>query len=287
MEPYSYSFLRYHHEPLSGEFVNIGLLLWAPKSQYLGFQATENSTRLSQFFGGFDPSDYKSLIKRLDKGFQNLASEFSEQKAQLALEDRPESARDVATRVVPHDSAALRWSPSRGGLTKSPQVELANLYARHILHHSSLSAEQVAESAHETRDARTVYRQHFEQAFKQPLVSKLIRTHHVQTDLTDHLFPQAWKNGVWNVYETLSFDLVRPDTIRNKAHKYESLTRWIKEDQEINVTYLLGKPSSNKAAYDTARKLLKHSKASLIEEDEAKDFASELKSKVTAAQQSS
>ncbi|MCB1093193.1 MAG: DUF3037 domain-containing protein, partial [Verrucomicrobiae bacterium] len=52
LEPYSFCFLRYVHEPLSGEFANVGVLLWAPQSRFLGFRASEKFRRLSRFFHG-------------------------------------------------------------------------------------------------------------------------------------------------------------------------------------------------------------------------------------------
>ena len=41
LERYSFCFLRYVHEPLSGEFANVGVLLWAPQSRFLGFRASK------------------------------------------------------------------------------------------------------------------------------------------------------------------------------------------------------------------------------------------------------
>jgi len=39
LEPYSFCFLRYVHEPLSGEFANVGVLLWAPESRFFWIQS--------------------------------------------------------------------------------------------------------------------------------------------------------------------------------------------------------------------------------------------------------
>ncbi|MBP6600902.1 MAG: DUF3037 domain-containing protein [Verrucomicrobiales bacterium] len=47
LEPYSFCFLRYVHDPLSAEFVNVGVVLWAPQSRYLGYQFPLNYRRLS------------------------------------------------------------------------------------------------------------------------------------------------------------------------------------------------------------------------------------------------
>ena len=43
----------YVHEPLSGEFPNVGVLLWAPGARFLGFKASQKFRRLSHFLHGF------------------------------------------------------------------------------------------------------------------------------------------------------------------------------------------------------------------------------------------
>jgi hypothetical protein len=275
-EPYSFCFLQYHHEPLSGEFANIGVLVWAPKSQFLGFEATERFSRLSEFFGGFESGDYRSLVDRLNTRFRKLSEEFAEGHAILPLEQRPESAREIALRVVPHDSAALQWSRSGGGLTSNPAAELAELYQQYIARH-------FAKEKAKGRDERTVFRETYQRAFQAPVVAPFVREHRVVAPYAEHTFPQAWQNGVWNVYETLSFDLVKGDQIRGKAHRWESMTRCLLEAGKLKITYLLGAPRfGNRKPYDDAKALLRRSKAHLIEEDEAADFARDLAARVAS-----
>lgn len=276
-EPYSFCFLRYVHEPLSGEFANIGVLVWAPQTRFLGFEASGRYSRLSAFFGGIEKGDYGNLVARLETRFRKLAGEFAESESILPLEKRPESAREIALRVVPHDSAALQWSRSGGGLTSDPEKELQNLYQQYI-------GRFYLKDRNTGRDERTVFKQVYQKAFRTPIVAKYLKEHQVTTPLVTHTFPQAWENGVWNVYETLSFDLVKPDQIRAKAYRWESMTRWMKEAEKLNVTYLLGSPENrNRAAYDTAKRVLEKSKANLVEENEAKDFARLLKQQVKAS----
>jgi hypothetical protein len=89
---------------------------------------------------------------------------------------------------------------------------------------------------------------------------------------------------VWNVYETLSFDLVSSETILAKAHRWESMTRYLKQAEELQITYLLGAPGRRHAqAYGKARQLLENSQARLVEENGAADFATELARRIRAA----
>lgn len=278
-ERYSFCFLRYVHEPLSGEFANLGVLLWAPQSRFLGFKASRKYQRLSHFFHGFQQQDHRQLIARIDTQFQQLADKLSGSQAEMEFPEAPESARDLALKVIPHDDAALQWSLSGGGLTDSPAAELETLFHEAVARHY----ESVEEAR---RNDEAVYRQVFSNAFESPVVKPHMHAYEVTAPLASHVFPQAWKNGVWNVYQPLSFDLKRGETIKNKAHRWESLTRFLMQSPESpKIHLLLGAPSGDQRKdYAKAKDVLHYSPdVVLIEEDEAADFARELEQRVKAA----
>lgn len=278
LEPYSFCFLRYVHEPLSGEFANVGVLLWAPQSRFLGFKASQKFSRLSHFFHGFQSQDHRQLIARIDTQFQKLAQDLADTQ-NLPLSEAPESARDLALKVIPHDDAALQWSLSGGGLTDSPADELEALFTEAVARHYDSSEEA-------RRDDGVIYRDVFRSAFESSVVKPHMTTHEVTAPLASHVFPQAWKNGVWNVYEALSFDLKRSESIRNKALRWDSLTRILSNSAEKpKIHLLLGVPSGDQRRdYGNAKDILNSSNlVNLIEEDEAADFARDLESRVRNA----
>jgi len=272
LEPYSFCFLRYVHEPLSGEFANVGVLLWAPESRFFGFKASQKFRRLSHFFHGFHHQDYRSLIARIETQFDKLAVRLADAQGPLPFPENPTSARDLALQVIPHDDAALQWSLSGGGLTDAPSAELEALFQETVARHY----DSVDEAR---RDDATIYREFYSRAFEAPAVKPHLCEHEVVAPHASHVFSQAWKNGVWNVYQPLSFDLKRSESIRAKAFQWESLTRWLSQSPEKpNIHLMLAAPSGEqRRAYDYAKDLLHASGAvKLIEENEAVDFAKEL-----------
>jgi hypothetical protein len=92
---------------------------------------------------------------------------------------------------------------------------------------------------------------------------------------------------VWNVYETLSFDLASPDSIEQKAHTWFGRSVHLAESPDRpRLHYLLGKPTlaENKKAYGQAKDILKSApQVQIVEEDEVNDFARELESSVAKA----
>jgi hypothetical protein len=114
-----------------------------------------------------------------------------------------------------------------------------------------------------------------------------MKEHEVVAPLASHVFKHAWKNGVWNVYETLSFDMAEADALERKAHIWFGRSVHLAESPEApKLHYLLGKPTtgSNALAYGRAKDILNSSRVvKLIEEDEAQDFARDLESRVVGA----
>lgn len=279
LERYSFCFLRYVHEPLSGEFANVGVLLWAPGSRFLGFRASQKYRRLSHFFHGFQRHDHRLLISRISTQFQKLAERIAHPQDDLRFPDSPESARDLALKVIPHDDAALQWSLSGGGLTDNPEAELERLFHEAVARHY----DSVDEAR---RDDGTIYREIYSKAFESPIVRPHMVEHEIATPLASHVFPQAWKNGVWNVYQPLSFDLKRSEDIRSKAYRWESLTRFLADSPEAPKIHLLlaGPSGEQRAAYEKAKDVLHASKlVKVVEENEAEDFARELETRIVSA----
>ncbi len=134
-EPYSFCFLRYVHEPLSGEFANVGVLLWAPGSRFLGFRASHKFRRLSGFFLGFQQQGYRNMIARIETQFEKLAVRLLDPQDTPPFKEAPKSARDLALQVIPHDDAALQWSLSGGGMAESPSQELEMLFQEAVSRH--------------------------------------------------------------------------------------------------------------------------------------------------------
>ncbi len=279
LEPYSFCFLRYVHEPLSGEFANVGVLLWAPTSRFLGFRGSHKFRRLSQFFHGFHVQDYRALVGRLETQFDKLAAQLAGAEVELPFSPEPNSARELAMLVVPHDDAALVWSLSGGGLTADPADELRRLFEEAVARHYDVVDEA-------RRDDATVFRDIYSRAFEAPAVKALVSEHEIQAPLASHVFPQAWKNGVWQVYQPLSFDLKRPENIRHKAHQWESSrVVYLSPPEKPKIHLLLGAPGEDRRRdYGMAKDLLHSSGAvTLIEEDEAEDFARDLQHRIAAA----
>lgn len=275
-QDYSYCFLRYRQDPEAGEFANIGVALWSPESRFLGFVGSKRYSRLTHFFGDIDKVGYRLLVAHVERRFDVLTDKL-EQRSLFPVEHA--DIKEIAFQVVPQDDGALIWSPARGGLCEDPNAELSRIFQNYIGKYN----EPFEKSR---RDDDEVFRAVFRKAFAPEVLAARILEHEIIAPLASHTFKHAWKNGVWNVYETLSFDLLEKDAIERKAHTWFGRSVHLAQslDQPM-IHFLLGKPelAANAAAYGKAKDILSSERrVQLIEEDEAADFAEALKAQVTA-----
>ncbi len=273
-QPYSYSFLRYRQNPETGEFANIGVAIWAPESRFLGFQGCRRFSRLTHFFGDLDRDGYRRLLSHIERRFDVLAGRIQEDA--MGIDGLSESVRDLVRQVVPEDDGSILWSPVRGGFSPDPTAELSRVYREFI---GRLNEAPEAQR----RDDEQVYREVYRAAFSDAVVAQRLTEHKIVAPLVSHRFKNAWKNGVWNVYEALSFDLLDSDSIEGKASKWYGRSVHLQQSPDRpKIHFLLGKPSlqKNRGAYGKAKEILQAAKVTLVEEDEASDFGAELRMQI-------
>jgi hypothetical protein len=276
-QPYSYCFLRYRRDPEAGEFANIGVAAWAPESRFLGFQGCKRYSRLTHFFGDLDRDGYRLLLAHVERRFDALAGRLADDA--LGLELVPESVKEFALQVIPEDDGAVQWGPVRGGFAEDPNAELSRVYHEFIGRLNETAEPQ-------RRDDEQVFREVFRPAFADAVVAPRMTEHEIVAPLVSHVFKNAWKNGVWNVYESLSFDLLDRESIEGKASKWFGRGVHLQQiPEQPRIHFLLGKPSleSNRAAYGKAKDILRGAGVTLVEEDEAADFAADLRARIERA----
>src|SRR5262249_9116122 len=105
------------------------------------------------------------------------------------------------------------------------------------------------------------------------LAEKKIETKDYQYD-----FRFGWKNSIWHLYEPVSFDLVDPGSIREKANKWLGRGVALQDAREkFKIHFLLGEPNRNetKEAFENALHLLNKipGQKELVRENELDHFA--------------
>ena len=268
MKPFQFLTLRYLHDAITGEFANLGVVVYVP-GEFLGARFNSRTGRLRAIFGQVEKSHLKSLLGYLDRRIQSLAGEISG-----TLIERHPNLHELANSILPADDSAVQWSAVQNGLTRNPAEELERLFARLVTHY-----EESGRSRHRTD--QDVWRVFSAPLREKRVLEKLTEKKLVAKDF-EHTFEHAWKNGVWNLYGPLAFDYEDASGIQDKAGRW--LGRGValndaKEDHKF--WFLIGEPETDKLKRATEKALnLLHKigpgKVEFVREHEREEFSEQL-----------
>lgn len=204
---YSYTLLRYVHDVLTGEFVNVGVVLFVPSKGFVRYKMRGTIGRLKGVFPDIDRKAFLASMIAVRKGLQLVAK--SEKDAGLLKSEGDAAA--MARRAVPSDDSSLQWSPSGTGLTTDPEETLDRLFDRYVSRYDT--------HQHPRRSDDDVWRP-VRQKLEEHNLAQHLQEKSISGSVDDIIFKHAWKNGQWHVYEPLSFDLADADGIKAKAREW-------------------------------------------------------------------
>src|SRR5687767_4389399 len=102
---FSYVVLRYMHDVFTREFVNIGVLLYAPEARFLRIRRLSRLKRVRALFPGLHSDRLQELLQFLEARCGELESRLKSE-----LTDRTLTAADFAKHLLTSDDSALQWS---------------------------------------------------------------------------------------------------------------------------------------------------------------------------------
>lgn len=254
---YSYVTLRYVHDPISEEFVNVGVVLFAPSVDgapaiMLG-RTSHKIGRFRAMFPGLDRTAFTNAMQLVDRAIGRAKTRFERHD----LLDEKLSIGGIVGAVLPEDDSSLRWSRPASGVSASLEKTFERVYHRFVGKYettalSRRSDDDVWRPVRDLLQAREI---------NVPLEAKVI----IAADDSIE-FKHAWKNGVWHAYEPLSLDLADADGIMEKARRWLGNLQSVQDATEHFVPhFILGAPSTPglEDAFEKAKKVL--SKADGVE----------------------
>ncbi|MFG1421726.1 DUF3037 domain-containing protein [Roseixanthobacter liquoris] len=273
---YTYTVLRYVHDVLTGEFVNVGVVIFLPSSGTVKFKTRSTIGRLKGVFPDIDRRAFVSAMHAVRRALQGVARN----EGQPGLFTEVQDAATIARKALPLDDSSLQWSPSGSGITADPGQALERIYARFVSRYD-------CPPRHRRSDEdiwRPVRRKLEEKNLAQRLQEKSI---HGEVD--DIVFKHAWKNGQWHVYEPLSFDLADADGIKVKAREWLGHLAAVVaggDAERFKPHFIVGAPADPKLtdAYRTALAILERAPNSpeVFEETDLDTFVARIEDEVRA-----
>lgn len=266
---YSYTVLRYVHDVVSGEALNVGVVLHAPSAAFLKVRTRKTIGRLKQVFPDLNREAFVSTMQAVDRGFAAASKKLSSE----PLFDDPLDAINHALSVLPSDDSSLQWSPLGSGLSTDLEKTFHRLFERYVAQYD-----------------KSVDRRRTDEDIWRPVREKLAeRNVHVPFEqkvvvgAQDRIeFKKAWKNGRWHAYEPVSFDLADADHIKDKARRWRGHLSAVADgsSDEVELHFVLGRPQDADLmhAFDNAKQILAGARfaAEVIDENDLDDFVSSI-----------
>jgi hypothetical protein len=271
---YSYVTLRYVHDVVTGEFANVGVVLYSPEQRFIEARFSASYERLNAIFLKIDHAHFRHLIRYLSNRFAELSEEIGESLDLLPVT----GIKELVRRVLPPDDSSLQWSEAGGGFTADPKTTLQQLYSR-------LVERYVKGSEVPSRSDEDIAKP-FKARLEKKKVAQRVEEKRIDAKDYQYTFDYGWKNSIWHLYQPVSFDLLNPSSIVEKANTWLGRGTALNDSEEqFKVYFLLGEPKSpeGRKAFVHARHILEKipAKKKLIPENEIENFADEIAEEIS------
>jgi hypothetical protein len=271
--PYSFSILRYVHDPVTQEFVNIGVAVYSGEAGFLRAMCATHYARITRMFAKIDGNRFRQLTLYVQEKISEIGVSLPS-----ALPFEPRLAIEhLLARVLPPDDSSVQFSHAGVGLTHDLDKTVVELFDRYVNRYAS-----TAESSH--RNDEDIWRA----TFREPLERRHITAHFAPKLIVapnyEYEFQRAWKNNMWHLYERVSFDMVDGRSIVEKANRWVGRAMSLSgSPEEFQIHLLLGEPADSQlqGTFIKAQNILKQMPgAELIRESDAEAFAEEFEREI-------
>jgi hypothetical protein len=268
---YTFSVIRYVHDPVAGEQLNVGVVLCSVGGPYLGHLLEYHYERLSSTFVDFDGEHYKRVIRQLETAFTTLARRPAGSLFQL--QEPVADVQQVISMIMPDRDTSIQFGPMLAGITDDLERELRRIFNRMV-------TSQYEMHKGEKRTDEEVWRVYQSSLMRRHVFSQLKQKTFTTEDYSLK-FDHAFKNEKWHVLEPVSLDYVRPEGLQDRATRILGQATALSDNPEMGKLYLLLGPPKKKehnAAYKKAKHLLEKIPIDheLVEESQADKLARDI-----------
>lgn len=270
---YTYSIIRYVHNPAAGERLNIGVILCAPDADFIGGQFDYHHERLSKAFANFDGAHYRRVLRQLQSALAQLR--LQPRGTLIVINHKISDVEQLARHLMPDNDLSFEKGEMLAGITDNPEVELKYIFERLVMEQYSTH-----KTAHRTDE--NVWDNSYRRALAQRKVTSYLQPKSFVTEDYRLEYEHSFKNDKWHIVQPATMDYAKNTSLQEKATRILGQAAALEGHPELAKIYLLlgsAQPEHQKE-YVKAKNLLHRMpvKHELIEENEAEQFAEELAS---------
>jgi hypothetical protein len=276
MIPYRFCVLRYIHDGVTGEFVNVGIALFSVDVPYLRAKCTIQYGRITRVFDRIDGDRFKQTVRYIEDEVNRTGQKLRQRV--LSFAETEPTVEGLLKQVLPRDDSAIQFSAPGYGVSLDLESTLAELYERYVERYAG-------QPDIPSRSDDEVWRVFREALERRSVLGSLTPKAIIAPDY-EYEFRAGWKNEIWHVYEPVSFDLVEPTSLVDKANRWWGRSASLAESPErFRLHLLIGEPQNPRLvhAFGKARNILGKMPGSpdLIMEADADKFAADLEREIS------
>ena len=271
-----YQILRYLPDRVSGEFVNLGIVAFDSSNKILKSKFINKIGKISSFFPNINSRYLIKSIKTIQQDLEMFSNRFN---SELSFK-KIDSIDEITRNVLPKDDSALVFSETKKTLDIEVGATINDLFSRFVNIHL------IEEDDDEVRRDKEVWNKVYKKHFDEYGISSHLNHHKIKTQNDELEFDKAWKNGVWNCFETVSFNLTRSDAIKNKVYKWVGkLDELDSSDEPVHIYLLSVLPHEHPELKKFINKKIKEkstdkTKIEIISEDQGDTVAKKIKREI-------
>lgn len=127
MKSYQYQIIKYVHDHFTSEFVNIGVVVFDSKSQYLKCKVARGHKRITQFFPNAEGEEVIQLLEFFDRTIENKSKDLTQFKI---------SIDDITNAILQKDNCSIQYSDVKIGIDFDLDTALNSLYQNMVAKYS-------------------------------------------------------------------------------------------------------------------------------------------------------
>lgn len=241
---YAYRVLQYRHDPMAGELVNVGVMVYSAESCFLDIRVRSGLGRLHKLYADLDRSMLTSALRAVEAAAGAVARDA------VVLKSLTLDVEDVSRRILGQGDGCFVWGPVGSGIAAELPIVLERLYMRFV----------GKNDAHPMRNRTDddVWRP-VRQMLEQRNIAHLLEPKVIQSSVERVEFAHSWKNGKYHCHQAMAFDYVKGDHILDKARRWTGILHSLTDSEdEFQIYFLLGAPQDQRLnkEYDIARRML-------------------------------
>ena len=227
MKKYTYQIIRYMPDRVTGEFVNVGLLVFNKDEKFLKADTLSRIGRIKHLFPDVKSSYLIKNLKSIKVNINTLGASFASNN-NASIYNAIES---ISSTAIPLDDSSIYCSEVYTGIDTNLDNAFDDLFFQFIEKYEPKSTTHLTD--------KEVWSKYYKSIFEKYNFCNSLKSRTIKTDKNSLEFKHAVKNGKWNYLEPITFDLSKPANIKEKVYKWMGKLKELDSSSENFNLYLL------------------------------------------------